>query len=676
MEPIINTELFREPAISFQKRGYYTDAPEGTKEYEDYWDEQAKRCLDGFSVGGKKITGYHYFYLNFTRIKRFSDEVLHTDKKVRTADKIFTFPAFWDWDYTWFWLVEIGRYGIDLETYKKIGLGVDVPEDSLDGGYHMSCLKARGRGYSWKMASMYGRNFFLKKRTKNYAFAGDKKYLRGDALLDKFDDVFNHNNEYCAWRQPLLIDKPLEKKTGYKQIEGGKPISKGTLNEIIGISFAQNKDAGRGKRGELIGFEEAGSFPNLLAAWEITKKSVEQGDIRSGIMIAFGTGGSKGDDIQGLEELYRNPEAYGILPMYNQWEAEFASTTTGFFVPVYTNKDGYMDPDGNSDIEKAVRSEEKERGLKKKGRVSAYNQYIAENPMIPSEALMSIGSNVFPTKALQEQKTRVLSMKTPLGVNGSFVNSEGKIKFISDPDAIPVDHYPHKSNEPLEGCGVMWEAPIRYNDNIPDNLYYIAHDPFALENAADKTSIGSAYVMKRSVNIDTFPDLPVCSFNGRPDTLDKYNEQLFLMAQYYNARIGFENDRGDVIPYARKNRMLHLLQTEFEFTWNKELQSENVNRKYGVHMTTDRKHNGITYLAEWIDETIHVDGEGNKTKRYHYIYDIGLLEELIKFNSKGNFDRVSALIVAMFFKKELEPVKADTAPRRGKMSNFMKKAIM
>ena len=31
-----------------------------------------------------------------------------------------------------------------------------------------------------------------------------------------------------------------------------------------------------------------------------------------------------------------------------------------------------------------------------------------------------------------------------------------------------------------------------------------------------------------------------------------------------------------------------------------------------------------------------------------YIYDIGLLEELILYNKKGNFDRVMALMQVMF----------------------------
>ena len=38
----------------------------------------------------------------------------------------------------------------------------------------------------------------------------------------------------------------------------------------------------------------------------------------------------------------------------------------------------------------------------------------------------------------------------------------------------------------------------------------------------------------------------VASYVGRPETQDEYNYNLFLLAKYYNAQIGFENDRGEV----------------------------------------------------------------------------------------------------------------------------------
>ena len=62
-----------------------------------------------------------------------------------------------------------------------------------------------------------------------------------------------------------------------------------------------------------------------------------------------------------------------------------------------------------------------------------------------------------------------------------------------------------------------------------------------------------------------------------------------MLAEYYNAKIGFENDRGELIAYAKRYRKLHKLQEEFEMLDKRELRSRNVRRQYGMHMTEQRK---------------------------------------------------------------------------------------
>ena len=70
----VNTREFEVEARKFLKNGTYTTAPMGTYAYREYWDEQTKRCRDGFKVGGITITGEHYFYLNFSQIKATIDD--------------------------------------------------------------------------------------------------------------------------------------------------------------------------------------------------------------------------------------------------------------------------------------------------------------------------------------------------------------------------------------------------------------------------------------------------------------------------------------------------------------------------------------------------------------------------------------------------------------------------
>jgi hypothetical protein len=46
--------------------------------------------------------------------------------------------------------------------------------------------------------------------------------------------------------------------------------------------------------------------------------------------------------------------------------------------------------------------------------------------------------------------------------------------------------------------------------------------------------------------------------------------------------------------------------------------------------------------------------DGEILYNYHKINDIGLLDELIKYQEDRNLDRISALIIAMFHLKEIE----------------------
>jgi len=671
----VNTDYFRESALRFLKKGYYCEAPIGTKDYYDFWDEEKKRSINGYQVGDVKITGYHYWYLNYCQILRIPENVIITKSRSKKVDKVQDFPAFWDGDYNWFWLIDIARSGISLQELDKLNLMYRIHPDYLDGGHHLSLTKTRGRGYSYKAASMLNRNYHLGKKSINYAFAIDEEYLVGDALLDKTWANINFINKHTAFAQPFIVDQSLHKKAGFSE---KNPITgiydeHGLLNEVIGLSFHNNPDKGRGKRGELIFFEEAGKFRNLIKSWEVTRPSVEQGGYVSGQMIAFGTGGSKSDDIEGLEELSYNPEAYNCLPLLNEWDEELSGTYCSVFMPVSCNMEMYQDRHGNSNRLEATEHENREREKKKNGKREAYDQYIAENPLTLSEALMQTFNSIMPIKELKSQESYVKAHHlNNLYTYGHFERVDGVIKFVHDPNGQEyfIDKFPHSPDDTIDGCIAVLELPHLVNDVVPNDMYYTIHDPYALEDASDKTSLGAAYVIKRTNNIShTFNELPICGWVGRPKSQDYYNEQLFMMAEFYNSKIGFENDRGDVIGFARRKKKLNMLQEEFQFEYKKELQSS-VQRNWGCHMTGERKKQGLLYLRDWLMEVVSVK-EGKEYYRYQFIYDIPLLRELYKYNDKGNFDRISALIIGMFYKKEIE-TKPVTSGKRNKRIEFLK----
>jgi len=65
------------------------------------------------------------------------------------------------------------------------------------------------------------------------------------------------------------------------------------------------------------------------------------------------------------------------------------------------------------------------------------------------------------------------------------------------------------------------------------------------------------------------------------------------------------------------------------------------------------KKTAVSYLRDWLLAPRDKDINGVFELNLHKIYSVPLLEEIIKFDYEGNFDRVSALLVAMLYKKEL-----------------------
>lgn len=81
----INSSVFCEDAINFTKHGYYCNALPNTPDWIDYWQERLDRTIYGYSVDGVKITGNHYFYLNFSKISAID---------FKTSNKTIRFPDF------------------------------------------------------------------------------------------------------------------------------------------------------------------------------------------------------------------------------------------------------------------------------------------------------------------------------------------------------------------------------------------------------------------------------------------------------------------------------------------------------------------------------------------------------------------------------------------------------
>ena len=458
-----NTDKFRQAAIFFQKHGCYTLAPRGTTDYNKYWEQETDRCLNGYTApDGEGITGYNYFYLNYSPIMRLKEEE-YTDREGnlrKRRQRILEFPSFWDYDYYYFCAIEQA----ELE------------------GKHMAVIKCRQRGYSFKGGSMLVRNYMLIPGSKNFAIASEQKFLIGDGLLTKAWQIMDFLDKHTAWAKQRLVSTRMERTSGYKITdEFGKQTEQGYLSSITGITLKNDPERVRGTRAKLVLWEEGGKFPSLLDAWRIEQPSVETDDGKAfGQMIVFGTGGTEGASFEGLKELFYKPKSYNVLSFPNIWDDGRENTECGFFVPAYSNLESFdddgnqrfMDKDGNSYKEKAIENLIDQRNKVKDGGASqqSIDRFISERPIKPAEAVLELGKNIFPRKLLMDQLTRIRTNKKLQSMK-HIVDLEwdgnGQVKATEKPSG-DITNYPLKKGDKPHGSVVIWEYPVK---DPPHGLY-------------------------------------------------------------------------------------------------------------------------------------------------------------------------------------------------------------
>lgn len=648
---IKNSAKFRQAAIFFEKNGCYTLAPRGTTDYIQYWEQETQRCLNGYVADdGDEITGYHYFYLNYSPIMKL-DEVEYTDKhgnKRTRRERILGFPRFYDYDYYYF----------------------NAIEDAENAGKHMAVLKARQKGYSFKGASMLVRNYELVPGSKNFAVASEQKFLIGDGLLTKAWQIMDFCDKHTAWAKQRLTSTRMERVSGFKITdEFGKSTEQGYLSSITGITLKNDPERIRGTRGKLVLWEEGGKFPNLLTAWRVEQPAVETDDgVAFGLMIGFGTGGTEGGQFDGLKDLFYKPEAYNVLSFPNIWDDNAEETRCGFFVPSWANmeshdengKQRFMDPDGNTYREKAMEELYRQRNVIKDGGASqqSIDRFISERPIKPQEAVLELGKNIFPRKLLMDQLTRIRtnkklqSMKHIVDLrwdNGKVVAHEKKSGDITT--------YHLKKDDKPEGSVVIWEYPI---EDPPLGLYIAGCDPYDHDQSFTN-SLGSTFIFKRVQAGEAWQDVLVAEYSGRPATAEEYYENVRRLLTLYNARLLFENERKGIYPYFINKHCDYLLADQPDKIITEVFKDSKVQRRKGCHMTKQIRAYGEGLILEWLlDE--YEPGHPNVER----IYSEPLLEELIENDGVRNVDRVIALCMVMIYREELYQVKVAANKEKNK----------
>lgn len=638
---IVNSNKFRQAAIKFMETGQYCQYPESTSEYFKYWDEERRRCIEGYTADdGDFISGYNYFYLNYCPIQRITNKTFTRADGTTYNKRIneVNFPDFWDYDYYYFSAVQ----------------------EAEEQGKHLCVLKSRRRGYSFKGGSMACRNYYLIPNSKTFVYAANKQYLTEDGILTKAWDYMDFIDKNTAWGKKRSVNTQMHKRAGfYIKDEYGNQIEMGYKSEITGVTLKDNPSSIRGKKANLIMFEEGGSMSELGAAWQIARPSVEVDGVAFAPMIIWGTGGDEDSKFATLKDMFYNPKGYNCLEFDNIWDEAATSTKCGFFVPQYTNMDIrdehgtrlYMDNDGNTLYKPAIEYilAERQKVIENATSNAAIDRYVAERPITPAEAMLEFNGNIFPKKELQEQLSLLRTNKKLQNhkqVGDLVQQPDGTIKWVIKKNG-DITHYPLKQGEDPTGSIVIWEHP---NKDASPGLYIAGIDSYDYDESST-TSLGSCFIYKRIQSIEQYSDIIVAEYTGRPKSAEEFYENVRKLLLYYNARAMYENQNKGIFVYFTNKHCDYLLADQPDII-NDIVSNSKVNRKKGCHMNKQIKQWGWGLIKDWLND-INADGK----KNVYNIMSEPLLEELIAANDVVNVDRVMALTQVMIYREQLYNVK-------------------
>jgi hypothetical protein len=434
---------------------------------------------------------------------------------------------------------------------------------------------------------------------------------------------------------------------------------------VYGISLKDNPDKARGIRGPLIHYEEDGLFPNLEKAWNVNRKAVEDGGVSFGFMLAGGTGGVEGASFAGSEKLFYSPGAYNVYAVPNVYDRNTnGDTECGFFWGAYMNRHNcYNIENGESDVIKALLEILEDRFIVKYSSSDsrAITQKKAEECVTPQEAVMRTEGTLFPVADLKEH-LETISVKKESFVAEHYVgelvySSDGTIIWKPRSDISPLRSYDLATGD-RSGALEIFEMPRKNaNGDITRGRYIAGIDPVDADTGGSLFSI---------LIMDTFTDRIVAEYSGRPRTANEAYEIALRTLQFYEAEGNYESNLKGLFSYFdKKNALRYLCDVpqilkDMDFVKATNLYG---NKAKGTHANASINGWGRLLQADWMITKAYGD-EDDARLNLHRLRGLAYIEECIKWNSDGNFDRVSAAGM-LFILREDRAKRTESAKKNG-----------
>ena len=575
----------------------------------EWHNEMIRRSFEGYSHGGHRITGDHWFFMNHFPMQRV---IMRNGKATR--DFTFDMP-FWSQEDDW--------------VFKQF-------EEANQAGKAIFLFTGRGFGKTYMVASIPVKLYLFKMQSKSLITGSMDEHA--SETFDKVTEAVNGIDKlFPGFRLKRLVDTPKLIKAGevvYSTTPNGQRIkdTNRTGGEIKKIIYDKKPGKSKGKRIDFQQFEEAGDWTGAASLRECigaSEGSWKVGGIVRCRVFYTGTGGT----IKSLEakELFYNPDAFDIYPVTHWNERK-----TGIVIPAYKKYGGTWETDGISDTIEATKQLEKIRADKKPDPI-AYRKHIQEYPFTPEELFTVMGGNNFDQDKLAEQYIRI---------KNNIDQQKGEFG----------DLYWKRKNGKIVGVewraepnGPMWmlEPPeVMTDGEVYPNLYVAGYDGIDLgeqDTASGKGSQGAIAVKKRLLSTLKTNNTYVFFYHARPSDVDILYEGCLKISWFYNLLINIEDSKRGIVGYFKVKNQFHRFMKRPRLTLSDPTAGVNKTTLIGVTPVAKNFEYGETFLARYIKDFCE------------NMYYIPAIEQARDFSMewRGSFDIIMAMFMAELGDDEL-----------------------
>lgn len=534
-----NPSWFTEARDTFVRTGHYTRFRRNSRSWRAFWKEQFIRCKYGMTSHGYTITGDHYYFLNFYRLK----DLDNVEEAGMGRQEIF--PNFLEGQYEWFHYLKLAR---------KLRMNACM-------------MKARGAGYSEIEASIISNSYNVIKGSINVCTAFAQTQL--DKLLEKVWANINwlyYNTDGGMAHLSQAKNSNYLRRASHYEIRDGQKIEVGWGSQIQGI-ITDKPGKLRGDRTDILMFEECGLWPQFTKAYTQADALVGQIGRQWGLRLMGGTGGETGPQMEGLRKMYYEPQLFGVLPYRHNFTKNGEYAITSFFLPAFrTIKElSLLDSRGWLDDEDGKAYFNKTRDLKAQD-PEEFTTFCAEYCFDGEEAFSLEGNNKFNKILIAEQLANIRIHKdSPKPERGTLEyifkngqhsrenitglrwikNNNGDVQIIEHPIWTQTSYDEDGNELKYEKMNGLYVAGIDSIDLGMEDTSALTKDPSNFCIVIKRRQFG--------LKDPTY----VAMYKARPnDVRDAYKTAIKLL-QYYNCKANLEATRVSMLSWAREKKYLN-----------------------------------------------------------------------------------------------------------------------